>query len=354
MSKSRQVAFMPGHGIGPEVAWAARRCVDAVVPRFTWLDVAWGKPGRPADSGHQAAAKAIRATGRVLRGPLESPPGGGANPALALRDWLEIFASVRPCRSRSGVPGAVPGLNVLVIKEEPAAGAVLEREPGDDQWETLRPGIPADSAGASVWVFQPERTRRFFEFAFRRAADSGRRRVTIAHRASRHRATEGKRLRIAADVARGFPELEWEDQLADHVALQLARSPERFDVIVAGSLYGDLLADEAVGLAGGLTEVPEIQIGASGAAFTTVHGTAPKYAGLNRANPRAMLLAAAELVRDVGDATGAALIEEGVAEAARGGVDAGGAGTLEIADFVVKWAVRGQNRARSTSAKSPH
>ncbi len=339
---------MPGHGIGPEVAWAARRCVDALAPGFPWVDVAWAKPGRSVDTGHRAAAKTIRTSGRVLRGPLEALPGGGANPALALRDWLEIFAVVRPCRSREGVPNAVPGLDVLTIVEEPAPAALRELDAEDECWEPVRKGLPADTGGAAVWAFQPERSRRFFEFAFQRALDAGRRRVTIAHRASRHRVLEGRRLRIAAEVARSFPGLEWEEQLADHVALQLARSPERFDVVVAGALYGDLLADEAVGLAGGLAEVPEIQIGASGAAFTTVHGTAPKYAGLNRANPRAMLLAAAELIRDMGNRPAATLNEQGVAETARAGLDTGGAGTLEIADFVAKWAIRGQNRPPGT------
>ena len=304
------------------------------------------------DSGHQAAAKMIRGSGRVLRGPLEAPPGGGANPSLTLSDWLEIFATIRPCRSRPGVPGAVPGLDVLFIKEELAPGALREFTTGEEGWDPARLGLPADATGAAVWSFQPERTRRFFEFAFRRALNAGRRRVTVVHRAARHRNTEARRLRIAAEVARSFPALEWEDQLADHVALQLARQPDRFDVIVSGALYGDLLADEAVGLAGGLTEVPEIQVGSGGAVYTSVHGTAPKYAGLNRANPRAMLLAAAELVREMGDPPSAALIEQGVteqglAESSRGGVSSGGAGTLEIADFVAKWAVRSQTRPRA-------
>jgi len=315
----RQAAFIPGDGIGPEVAWAARRVVDATHTGLTWVEVPVGA-GRMAVAGSvlsRGAARDLLSAGIVLKGPLE---GQGAaverNPNTLLDELFEVFASVRRCRCFGRNGGAAPGLDLLVIAEQPASGgSISEFDPQSDDWTDLRPFLGEGAAAAMLRQVDSGRTRRFFDFAFAHAAARGRRRVTLVHRANVHRKTDGTWRKLGEETARRYPGLACEDLLADHAAMQLARSPDRFDVLVVSPLYGEVVGDFAVGLAGGVEFAPEILAGRRGSLFTSVHGTAPRFAGLRQASPCAMILAGAELLRAAGEPGAAEAVEKGLAEA---------------------------------------
>ena len=337
-----RVAFIAGDGIGPEVAWASRRCAEATGVAFGWEECAAGEGAR-ARGGAALPPAALEILGRcglVLKAPLEGGGGVEANPNGALERLFGVHASIRHCRSFSLAGHAAPGLDLLFIRQVPgSADMPREQETGDPAAMALRAG--SREVGV-VYPFSPERARAFFQFAFATAARRGRRRVTVAHQASRYRLTDGAWLAVAAEVAREYPGLEWEDQLAGHVAMQMVRNPARFDVVLAAGPSADILGDVAVGLAGGLGMVPEALCGVRGTIYTAVHGTAPKYAGLNRANPVAMILTGALLLRSVGEDRAAGAIESGVGVALAAGpgtpdMTAGAPfrGTADLADAVI-------------------
>ncbi len=325
----RTVAFIPGDGIGPEVAWAARRCAEATGIPIQWEEFDLGQERflRSGDPLPPAAAGDLLRLRIALKAPLETGYGGLVrNPNSLLRELFGVFASVRRCRS------AQQDLDLVVIREE--GGGVRELQAGDPAWGPL--DGPAGGS-AAVRFTDPARARAFFEFAFTRAEQAGRKRVTVAHKANVFKRTDGMWLKAAEEAARNHPALDFEDQLVDHVALQLARTPHRFDVVIAGEAYGDILGDLAVGLAGGLGVVPQALHGAHGAIFTSVHGTAPKYAGLDRANPCAMILAAADMLQEIGELKAAGMIEGAVGEAlAREGGDPGEAGTGGFVNGIIE------------------
>ncbi|MEK7475838.1 MAG: isocitrate/isopropylmalate family dehydrogenase [Candidatus Coatesbacteria bacterium] len=339
MSKPRQAAFIPGDGIGPEVAWAARRCVEATGAALSWVEVPFGT-GRMTVSGSvltRSASRELLATGLALKGPLDgSGPSSDRNPNTVLDELFEVFASVRHCRSFGAGPSTT-ALDLVVIAEQPASGgAVMERDPQSDDWTDLRPFLGEGATAAMIREFDPAAARAFFEFAFSHAVGTGRRKVTLVHRANVHRKTDGAWRKIGEEVARRYPGVACEDLLADHVAMQLARLPERFDVLVVSPLYGEIVGDFAVGLAGGVEFVPEILVGRRGMLFTTVHGTAPRFAGLRQANPTAMILSGAELLRAAGAPEAAQIIELSVTETLNrvrpGGIPAAGG----LADAVIE------------------
>lgn len=344
----RRVAYIPGDGIGPEVARAARRCLDACVPDLDWDDVKLSRK-EWSRSGHRlspAAVERLRRSGRVLKGPLE---GGFAaesvNPNALLRAGLESFATVRRCRGLPGTGAVHEGLDLLILRPDDAnVTAVTEAGPEHAHWKAMVEHAGREVDGVALRFFRAARARRFLEFAFAHIRRAGRKHVTLAHRASAYPRTDGAWLKLAEEVARGFPTLEFEDQLADHVGLQLARAPHRFEAIVAPEPWGELLADVAVGLAGGLGVAPQVHYGALGTIYTSVHGTAPKYAGTDQANPVAMILAGVELLQDIGETRKSARLEAVVREVLRGGIRTpdlaaargGGAGTGTFVDTVIE------------------
>jgi len=205
LRKPRQAAFIPGDGIGPEVAWAARRCVEATGAALSWVEVPFGT-GRMTASGSvltRAASRELLGAGLALKGPLDgSGPALDRNPNTVLDELFEVFASARHCRSF----GAGAGLDLVVIAEQPASGgAVVELDPQSDDWNDLRPFLGEGAAAAMIRELNPAAARAFFEFAFAHAAAIGRRKITLVHRANVHRKTDGAWRKIGEDVARRYP-----------------------------------------------------------------------------------------------------------------------------------------------------
>jgi len=348
--RPHQVGFIGGEGIGPEVAGASRRCADATGIQIQWDNISLGQEaflrgGQPLPA---LMAKALLKNGCVLKAPLESAHGIlSRNPNTMLNELFGIFASIRHCRGFEGAKTFWPGLDIMVIRQEnwPDIGR-FEADSRDPEWESMRKlGAPLHGAAAVRFV-SAEGCRSFLESAMEYSANAGRRKVTVAHRINHSRKADGLWLEAAEEAARRFPGMEVEDMLTEHLVMQLVRSPQRFDVILVPEWEGDAIGNAAVSLAGGLGFVPETLLGTKGRIHTTVHGTAPKYADLDRANPCAMILAVAEMMEGLRELDAARLIVTSVRQALLAGSRTSDAapgsglekwtGTMEFTDEVVR------------------
>jgi isocitrate dehydrogenase (NAD+) len=319
---THDVTLIPGDGVGPELVDAARIAIEA-----TGVDVRWdvqiaGLAALEAD-GHplpERVIDSIRERGVALKGPLGTP-SGSRSVNVSLRLALGLFAAVRPCRWYPGVRSPYEGVDLVVVREltegsytgiefeqgAPTTGeliAFIERGTGRRIREDSGLSIKAISVGAS------ERVARF---AFERAEAGGRRKVTLGHKANILKRTDGLFLETAGRVAAGHPGVAFEDRIIDALAMELVQQPEAFDVILVPNLYGDLVSDLCAGLVGGLGLAPGANHGDACAVFEATHGTAVAYRGLNRANPMALMLSGAMLLRHLGEREAGDRLEEAVA-----------------------------------------
>ena len=344
--------------MGPEVALAARRSIDATGVEIDWdvqdagADVA-AREGTPLPPRVLAS---VRETGVALKGPLETPLGAGYRSAnVALRVELDLFACVRPCRRYPGIPSPYEDVDVVVIRENtegsytgiefeqgtPATAemiAFIERSTGSTVREDSGLSIKAISEGAS---------ERIVRFAFDYARDHGRRTLTAGHKANIMKFSDGVFLETARRVAAERPEIEFRDRIIDNLTMQLVQRPEDFDVLVLPNLYGDILSDVCAGLVGGLGVAPGANVGDRCAVFEATHGSAPSYRGTNRANPMALMLCGAMLLRHLGEADAGDRLEAAVAGVIAEGRtltqdlkptrdDPTAAGTSDVADAVIE------------------
>ncbi len=361
------VTLIPGDGIGYEVSEAARRVIDASGAEIEWdvhdagLDVIekYGEPMPPH------VLDSIRKNRVAIKGPLTTPVGKGIRSVnVALRRELDLYALVRPCKWYPGVRSRYRDIDLVIVRENTEdLYAGIEFEEG--QPETLRlietigelggRAIRTDS-GISIKPISVFGTRRVFRFAFTWARANGRRKVTAVHKANIMKHTDGLWLHTAQEVAQEFPDLEFEDRIVDNMAMQLVQKPELYDVMVMPNLYGDILSDLCAGLIGGLGLAPGANMGDEIAVFEATHGSAPRYAGKNVANPMAMMLSGVLMLRHLGEMEAAGRLERGLAEViARGDSvtydmkpqrdDPTAVGTSQVADAVI--AEMEQPRARA-------
>ena len=296
---AHRVTLIPGDGVGPEVTAAARGVLDATGVGIEW-DVR-----EPAD-----AVESVRERGVALKGPTSTPIAGARSANLALRAELGLHTSIRPV--------CWGGVDVVVARmngEDLYAG--IEWEAGSEQARVVRDelGAPiAADAGVSLKPLSRSEAERSVRTALGWARANGRTRVTIAHKATVMRATDGVFLEVArAEAERAGMEVD--DALVDTLCGDLVRRPERYDVLLAPVMYGDILSDLAAGLAGGPGIAPNANLGEGCAVFEPVHGSAPRIAGRNLANPFAAILAGAMLLRHVGEPEAADRVERAVASA---------------------------------------
>ncbi|MGA2284608.1 MAG: isocitrate/isopropylmalate dehydrogenase family protein [Candidatus Dormibacteria bacterium] len=351
------VTLIPGDGIGYEVSDAARRVIDASGAEIEWevhdagLDVIkkYGEPMPPH------VLESIRRNRVAIKGPLTTPVGRGIRSVnVALRRELDLYALVRPCKWYPGVRSRYQDIDLVIIRENTEdLYAGIEFEEG--QPETLRlietiqelggRAIRTDS-GISIKPISVFGTRRVFRFAFAWARANGRRKVTAVHKANIMKHTDGLWLRTAQEVAQEFPDVEFEDRIVDNMAMQLVQKPELYDVMVMPNLYGDILSDLCAGLIGGLGLAPGANMGDEIAVFEATHGSAPRYAGKNVANPMAMMFSGVLMLRRLGELEAAARLERGLAAViARGDSvtydmkpqrdDPTAVGTSQVADAVI-------------------
>jgi isocitrate dehydrogenase (NAD+) len=302
------ITLIPGDGIGPEVSAVARRAVDA-----TGLDVEWDVRSagvvalaRDGTLLPRATVDSIAANGVALKGPLTVVPGHGS-PNVALRRELDLYCNVRPAVGRASICGQ--DVDVVVIRmtlEDVTAGIQFGAgEPGNDTLRRLvaeTHGIELpDDTGISLKPLTRHQARRLHEAAFAYAERHGRERITTVHKAPNQPATDGVFLEAGREVAEGHPTVGHDDRLVDAVCHDLARDPSSYDVLATTTQYGDIVSDLTAGLTGGLGLAPSANLGSDCAVFEAVHGTAPRLAGRDMANPLALVRAATMLLRRIGE-----------------------------------------------------
>lgn len=344
--------------MGPEVTEAARRCVEATGVRIEWEVVEAGEKvmrekGTPLP---EEVLESVRRTGVALKGPITTPVGKGFRSVnVALRQALDLYANVRPCRWYRGVRSRYEGVDLVVIRENTEdlyAGVEFERGKEDTRQllEFLRRlrGISLrEDSGVSLKPISVTASERIVRFAFEYARRNGRRKVTAVHKANILKFSDGLFLETARRVANEYPDIEFEDRIVDNMSMQLVQKPELYDVLVCPNLYGDILSDLCAGLVGGLGMAPGANIGERGAVFEPVHGSAPKYAGKNRVNPTATILSAVMMLRHLGEVDAASRLERAVAQVIAEGKrvtydmkpdpsDPSAVGTREMADAIVE------------------
>ena len=297
------VVLIAGDGIGPEVAAATRRIVEAAGADLTWIeaDAGLGAAERFGDPLPQATLDLIRRYRVALKGPCTTPVGKGFRSInVRMRKELDLFASIRPVNTLPGVNVPYSNVNLVVVRENTEGlYSGLEHVVVPGVVETLR-------------IITHAAAERIVRYAFELARWQGRRRVTFCHKADVLPLSDGLFLKTARAVAEDYPFLDFEETHVDRLCMQLALDPSRFDVLVMENLFGDVISDLCAGLVGGLGLVPGSNLGAKYAVFEAVHGSAPDIAGKGLANPIALLRSAALMLEHIGQRRPAERIEMSV------------------------------------------
>jgi isocitrate dehydrogenase (NAD+) len=352
----RRVTFIPGDGIGPEVAEATRRVLEATGVKFQWDTVIIGsqaqdKFGTPFP---EQALQSLRRNKVALKGPVTTPIGTGFRSVnVALRQTLDLYACLRPYKVYPGIKTPFQGVDIVVVRENTEdlyAGIEFARDDSrtrqllDLVLNATGKELNKDSA-VSLKVISQTASRRIVKFAFEYARQNGRKRVTAIHKANILKFSDGLFLETAREVAKEYSDIEFNDMLVDATCMELVRKPHTFDVLVLPNLYGDIISDLCAGLCGGMGIAPGANIGDEIAIFEPTHGSAPKYAGKNKVNPMAMMLSGVMMLRHLGEKESADRLESAIAEVIAEGKNvtydlkldpATAVGTSQVADAVIK------------------
>jgi isocitrate dehydrogenase (NAD+) len=318
------VTMIPGDGVGPEVAAATRRVVDALDAGIEWDIQEAGQPaiehaGSPLPP---AVLDSIRTNKVAIKGPVTTPVGSGFRSInVTLRQELDLFASVRPCRLYPGVPSRFDQVDIVVVRENTEdLYEGIEFEKGSKELEKLRGYLRymhgynlRSDAGVSVKPISISATHAIVEFAFELARTQHRRKVTLGHKANIMKFSDGVWLDTGQKIAEHYRDVGFEDMHVDELAMWLAWRPEELDLIVLPNLYGDIISDLCAGLVGGLGVAPGMNLGKEYAVFEPTHGSAPDIAGRGIANPVAMILSAVLMLRHLGREAEALRLERAVA-----------------------------------------
>jgi isocitrate dehydrogenase (NAD+) len=340
-----RVTLIPGDGIGPELAEATRRVFDASGVEFEWEVVDAGeavmaKHGTPLPDSVLASIQRNRV---AIKGPITTPVGEGFRSVnVTLRQALGLYANLRPARSIEGLKTRYDDVDLVIVRENT-----------EDLYAGIEHRVGRDAA-ESIKIITREASERIARFAFEYAVANGRHKVTAVHKANIMKLSDGLFLESCRTVAADYEgRIEFEDRIVDNMCMQLVQKPDLYDVLVLPNLYGDIVSDLAAGLVGGLGVAPGANIGPEAAVFEAVHGSAPKYAGQNKANPTALILSGVLMLRHLGRPDAAVRVEDAlravIAEGKATTYDLGGpAGTSEFADAIVDRL--GQTAAAATPA----
>ena len=325
------VTLIPGDGIGPELAEATTRVLEDTGIGFDW-DVQEAGEATISSEGTPLPDRvigSIRSNGVALKGPITTPVGSGFRSVnVGLRQALELYANVRPARTMAGVESRYDDVDLIIVRENT-----------EDLYAGIEHRVGPDAA-ESIKIITRGASQRIVRYAFEYAVKNGRRKVTAVHKANIMKLSDGLFLESAQQVAAEYAgRIDFEDRIVDNMCMQLVQKPEIYDVLVLPNLYGDIVSDLAAGLVGGLGVAPGANIGERAAVFEPVHGSAPKYAGQNKANPTALILSGALMLRHLGETDAADAVEsatrEIIAEGTTVTYDLGGtAGTREFAEAV--------------------
>lgn len=325
MATSHKITLIPGDGIGPEVTKATKRVLEATGVKFQWDlaiigDSAQDMFGTPLPD---YVLESIKRNKVALKGPVTTPVGTGFRSVnVALRKILDLYVCLRPCKTYPGVPTHYPDVDLVVVREntedlycgiEFAKGTPEATRFIDFIFDTTEEKVKKDS-GFSIKMISETGARRVVKFAFEYARTNNRKKVSAIHKANILKFSDGLFLAVARDVAKDYSDIEFEDVVIDTLCMQLVRKPEQFDVIVLPNLYGDFVSELCAGLVGGLGVAPGANLGDNVAVFEPTHGSAPKYAGLNKVNPMAMMLSGVMMLHHLGEKKTADRLEKVIAE----------------------------------------
>lgn len=355
---SHNITLIPGDGVGPEISEATQRVLEATGVKFNW-EIAYAgtevmkKEGTPLPDSVIASIKKNRV---AIKGPVTTPIGTGFRSVnVALRKALDLYACVRPCKTYPGVPSPFEGVDIVIVRENTEdLYAGVEYEKGTKEAADLiafinkqKGNVVRPDAGISIKMISDFNTRRIVKYAFEYARKYKRKTVTATMKANIMKYSDGLFLSVARDVAKDYPDIQFNEALIDNLCMQLVRRPQEFDVIVAPNLYGDIISDLCAGLVGGLGLAPGANIGEGIALFEPTHGSAPKYTGQNKVNPMAMMLSGVLMLRHIGEVKAADRLEKAIAAVIKEGKnvtydmkphrdDPTAVGTSRVADAVIK------------------
>lgn len=355
-----KVTLIPGDGIGPEVSRAAKMCLEATGVGFEWEEVVAGsaaieKFGIPLP---EYVLKSVRKNKVAIKGPIITPVGRGFRSVnVSLRQELGLFACLRPVKSIPGIRSPYSNVDLVIVRENTEdLYAGIEFEKGKPETEKLisllhklQPKkISLDSA-ISIKPISVAATKRIVEFAFEYAIKNNRKKVTAVHKANIMKFSDGLFLETARKTAKRYAAsgVDFDDAIVDNLSMQLVKNPQNFDVLVLPNLYGDIISDLCAGLIGGLGVAAGANIGKGIALFEPVHGSAPKYAGLNKVNPAAAILSGALMLKYLGEEDAANRLESAVREVIKEGKsvtydlkpdrnDPSACGTAQMAEAICK------------------
>ncbi|MBI3316660.1 MAG: isocitrate/isopropylmalate dehydrogenase family protein [Candidatus Omnitrophica bacterium] len=328
--KSYRVTLIPGDGVGPEIADTARACIDATGVAIDWdiqhagLEV-MEKEGTPLP---ERVIESIRKNKVALKSPITTPVGTGFRSVnVALRKELDLYACLRPCKSYEGVRSRYKNIDLVIVRENTEdLYAGIEFQKGTKEVQEIIAAIEKYSgkkirpdSGVSIKPISVSGTERVVKFAFDYARQYKRKKVTAVHKANIMKFSDGLFLEVAREIAKKYTDIQFEDRIVDNMCMQLVQVPEQYDVLVLPNLYGDILSDLCAGLIGGLGVAPGANIGTDGALFEATHGSAPKYKGLNKVNPTAVILSGVLMLRYLGETQAADRLERAIAEVIREG-----------------------------------
>jgi isocitrate dehydrogenase (NAD+) len=356
--KFYSVTLIPGDGVGPELAKVTQACLEATGVKFNW-DIQTAGADVMASEGTplpDRVLESIRKNKIAIKAPITTPVGTGFRSVnVALRKELDLYACLRPCKSYEGVRSRYKNIDLVVVRENTEdLYAGIEFQKGTSEAAELireieklsKRKIRPDS-GVSIKPISVAGSERIVKFAFDHARQYKRKKVTAVHKANIMKFSDGLFLEVAREVAKKYPDIEFEDRIVDNMCMQLVQKPELYDVIVLPNLYGDILSDLCAGLVGGLGVAPGANIGTNGALFEATHGSAPKYKGLNKVNPVAMILSGVLMLRHLGETQAADKLEKAVADVIREGRqvtydlmadrnDPTAVGTKEMGEAIIK------------------
>lgn len=327
-----RVTFIKGDGTGPELAEATRRVLEATGVSFDWdfqeagIDV-MAKEGTPLP---QRVLDSIKKNKIAIKAPITTPVGTGFRSVnVALRAEFDLYACLRPCKSYPGVRSRYQDIDLIIVRENTEdLYAGIEFQKGTAEAKEVielcsrlsKKKIRPDS-GISIKPISVTGSERIVKFAFEYARKNKRKKVTAIHKANIMKFSDGLFLEVSREVAKKYPDIQFDDRIVDNMTMQLVQTPHLYDVLVLPNLYGDIMSDLCAGLIGGLGVAPGANIGEMGAIFEATHGSAPKYKGLNKVNPTAMILSGMLMLRYLGEFDAANRLENAVRDIIKEGKD---------------------------------
>lgn len=352
------VTLIPGDGTGPEITEATRRVLEATGVQFDWdvqpagLDVL----EQYGTVLPEAVIDSIKRTKVGLKGPITTPVGKGFRSAnVALRKKLDLYANLRPAKTYKGLRSRYDNIDLIIVRENTEdLYAGVEYQRGTPELEEMIEAIYRTSgtrldhdSAVSIKFISYTASRRIVKFAFDYARANKRRKVTAVHKANIMKFSDGLFLATAQEVAKEYPDIQFEDRIVDNMCMQLVQKPELYDVLVLPNLYGDIISDLSAGLIGGLGVAPGANIGLEYAVFEPVHGSAPKYAGQNKVNPMAMMFSGVLMLRYLNEREAADRMERAMSEVIAEGKnvtydlkprpdDPTSVGTSQVADAIIE------------------